>query len=134
MSADELTAFFRREFPLIAPAGFRVDAVDPTGAVVVLDAGPEHLRPGGTLSGPTLMAMVDSAMWAALVGRLGMRAVLAYTSNLDIHFLSRPGGLRIVVTARLLRVGGRQAVGVVDVVDGDGAAVAHATVTYGLPA
>ena len=91
------------------------------------------LRPGGTLSGPTLMTLADTAMYYLVLAHVGPVS-LAVTSNLTIHFLRRPAPRDLLAEARMLRLGGRSAVG--DVVirsDGDPAPVAHATVAYALP-
>lgn len=134
MDADELNAFFRREFPQAADHGFEVVSVGPDGAVLALDPGHAHLRPGGTVSGPTLMTLADTAMYASLLAKLGPAVAGAVTSSLEIHFLARPRPVRLFVSTTLLKVGRRLAVGTVDFVDEDRTRVAHATVTYALPA
>jgi uncharacterized protein (TIGR00369 family) len=92
----------------------------------------ELLRAGGTISGPALMALADTAAYYLTLVHAGP-VPSAATANLDIHFLSRPAAGDIVATATLLRLGKRLAVSVVDLRDRDGAHVAHATVTYALP-
>jgi uncharacterized protein (TIGR00369 family) len=133
MDADELNAFFRREFPQAAAHGFEVLSVGPDGVALGLDPRDVHLRPGGTVSGPTLMTLADTAMYASLLAKLGPGVATAVTSGLEIHFLHRPRPVRLLITATLLKVGRRLAVGTVDFVDEDRTRVAHATVTYALP-
>ena len=66
--------------------------------------------PGGTISGPTLMMLADTAMWVALLGMIG-RVPLSVTSHLDIDFLRKPAPADLVAHARLLKLGRRLAVG-----------------------
>ena len=46
------------------------------------------LRPGGTVSGPTLMALADFAMYVVLLSAIGPVG-LAVTTNLNINFLRK---------------------------------------------
>jgi uncharacterized protein (TIGR00369 family) len=63
-----------------------------------------NLRPGGTVSGPTLMALADSAAYVLVLGLLG-RAALAVTSSLHIDFLRRPVPGELIAEATLLKLG-----------------------------
>ena len=74
----------------------------------------DNLRPGGTLSGPTLMTMADTAMYFLLLSRLGPVA-LAVTTSLSINFLRRPPPADLLATARLLKLGSKLAVGEVHI-------------------
>jgi uncharacterized protein (TIGR00369 family) len=91
------------------------------------------VRAGGTISGPAMMALADTAAYFVTLAHAGPMPHMA-TANLDIHFLSRPQPVDIVATARLLRLGRRLAVSTVEIrSDGSDEVVAHATVTYALP-
>ena len=46
------------------------------------------LRPGGTMSGPTMMALADFAMYVAVLPAIGW-VPLAVTTNLTINFLKQ---------------------------------------------
>ena len=95
--------------------------------------GKKHLRPGDTVSGPTLMALADVAMYAALLGEIGL-VPLAVTTNLNINFLRKPAQRDVIGEAKLLKVGRRLAVGEVTLFsDGDAEPVAHVTCTYSIP-
>jgi uncharacterized protein (TIGR00369 family) len=89
------------------------------------------LRAGGTISGPAMMALADTAAYFLTLAQAGPVASAA-TANLDIHFLSRPQPVDVVATATLLRLGRRLSVATVDLHSGT-ELVAHATVTYALP-
>jgi uncharacterized protein (TIGR00369 family) len=130
---DAIAALFREHFPsALSTWGFDIVDVGPDGAEIALDTRDEHLRPGGIVSGPTLMALADTAMYAALLARNGEAAITGVTTSLEIHFLRRAIPGRLAIRCRLLEVGQRLAVGTVELTGGDGALCGHATVTYAL--
>ena len=90
-----------------------------------------QLRAGGTLNGPTMMTLADTALYAAVLTRIGLEP-LAVTSDMSIHFLRKPQPAPLVATAKILRLGKRLAVGAVEIAS-EGQLVAHATGTYALP-
>ena len=132
MTPDDLHRFLEEEFPQ-APPGISVESVDDTTIRVrqkTLDA---HLRPGGTISGPTLMAMVDCGFYLLLLSRLGPVA-LAVTTNLNINFMRKPEPGDLLGEGRLLKLGKTLAVGDFTIwSEGLEDPVAHATVTYAIP-
>jgi uncharacterized protein (TIGR00369 family) len=91
------------------------------------------LRPGGTISGPTMMALADFAMYCAVLAAVG-QAHQAATVNFTINFLRRPEPGDLIAEARLMKLGRRLAIGEVtlrsDRIDDP---VAHATMTYSIP-
>ena len=91
------------------------------------------LRPGGTISGPTMMGMTDFAMYVAILASIGP-VPLAVTTSLNINFLRKPEQRDLVAEARLIKLGKRLAVGEVEIYsDGEDEMVAHATATYSIP-
>jgi acyl-coenzyme A thioesterase PaaI-like protein len=96
--------------------------------------GVAELRPGGTVSGPVLMATADFALYVAILGRIGI-VPLAVTSSLTINFLRKPVASRPVVgVCKLLKLGRTLAVGEVTLYsEGSGDAVAHVVGTYAIP-
>ena len=134
MTVDELNEFLQGVFPG-SPRSYRVEHVDDDGLRMRLPYDDAQLRPGGTLSGPTMMGLADGAAWLVTLSRIGPVA-LAVTSNLTISFLTKPGQADLLAHAVLLRLGQRQSVSEVRIWSegGDpGAPVAHATVTYAIP-
>jgi uncharacterized protein (TIGR00369 family) len=131
----DVTAFFAAHFPHALDFGFAVDALPAGGAVLSLQVRPDHLRPGDTVSGPTLMTLADTAMYVALIASEGPdRGGRAVTSSLEAHFLRRPRAAPLTARCRLLKVGRRLAVGAVELTVGDDPdPVAFCTVTYGFP-
>jgi uncharacterized protein (TIGR00369 family) len=134
MTARELEEFLYSHFPENALRAFRVERVEENFAEVRLVYNDRHLRPGGTISGPSLMTLADTAIYMALLAMIGPVA-LAVTANLNINFLRKPAPRDVIAEARLLKLGRRLAVGQVTMFsEGDPEAVAHATVTYSIPA
>jgi uncharacterized protein (TIGR00369 family) len=133
MSVDDLTVFLADAFP-VARRPYDVVSVTAQGAVLRVPIGVEHERPGGTVSGPTLMGLADAAAWLATLSRIGPVA-LAVTSSLSINFLRKPEMVDVFAEAELLRLGRRQSVADVRMRSGAaGPLVAQATVTYAIPA
>jgi uncharacterized protein (TIGR00369 family) len=133
MTAVELDAFLHREFPQVDRQGYRVEEVRDRFARVRLPFHEDHLRPGGTVSGPTLMSLADTAMYVVVLAMIG-EVPLAVTTSLNINFMRRPGPVDVLADARLLKLGRRLAVGDVAMYsDGDPEMVAHATLTYSIP-
>jgi uncharacterized protein (TIGR00369 family) len=135
MDVAELTDFLDRAFPQLLDGGrsFFVEAVYPGGAAMRLAATERHLRPGGTVAGPSLMALADLVAYAAILAHIGPVA-LAVTTNLSINFLRKPLPGDLVGEGRLLKLGQRLAV--VDCAIrsvGSDDIVAHAVVTYSIP-
>jgi len=132
MTIAELHKFLRDEFPQ-APPDLRIEHLDDTTIRVRLPTGERHLRPGGTISGPTLMGLTDCAFYLLLLGRLGPVA-LAVTTNLNINFMRKPEPADLIGEARLLKLGKTLAVGDFTIwSEGKDEPVAHATLTYSIP-
>ena len=132
MTAADIERFLQDHFP--QAIGFTsIEEVGERSVRVRMPYRDDYLRPGGTLSGPTLMALADTAVYFLVLAQLGPVA-LAVTSNLNIHFLRRPAPRDLIADARLLKLGKRAAVGDVHIYsDGEPDPVAHATVSYALP-
>jgi len=110
-----------------------VESVDGDTVTVALPVTERHGRPGGTLSGPAMMMLADTAAWVAILARVGPR-LLAVTTSLHIDFLRRPNLTDLVARGRLLKLGRSLAVVDVELFSrGDPSIVAKAQVTYSLP-
>jgi len=88
MDVRALTAFLKSDFPQVG-SEFEVDSVDAEGVTVRLKVTDAHLRPGGTVSGPSMFALADVGMYLAILSRLGPVA-LAVTTNCSIDFMRKP--------------------------------------------
>lgn len=133
MDADALQAFLVAAFPAAATSGVRVDEVEPSGVTISLHADAQHLRPGGTVSGPVVFTLIDTAAYLVLLSRLGPVA-LAVTTSADVHFLRKGNEGALRARASIVRLGRRLAVVHAEVCSGaDPDPIAIATVTYALP-
>lgn len=133
MDAAALTAFLRSDFGQLAE-DFAVEQVGPERLVLRLKVRERHLRPGGTVSGPSIFALADVAMYLAILSRIGPVA-LTVTTNCSIDFLRKPAaGRDLLGEVRLLKLGRSLAVGDVLVFsEGLAEPVARAALTYSIP-
>jgi uncharacterized protein (TIGR00369 family) len=131
LTPDEINAFIRDAFP---GGGAAVcEAADGTRAVCRIRYNENQLRPGGTLSGPTMMGLADTVVYALVFSAVGLEP-LAVTTNLSINFLRKPKPADLIAEARTLKQG--KALLVADVLirsDGETEPCAHAVVTYSIP-
>src|SRR5690349_861156 len=133
MDIAALETFMEREFPQAGRAATSIERLQPSAIRVRLPFHEDYLRPGGTLSGPTLMGLADRATYLLILARIGPVA-LAVTTSLNINFLSKPAARDLIADGRLLKLGKRLAVAEVTLrSEGEDAIVAHATVTYSIP-
>ena len=130
-SKEQITDFFTRDFP---QTKCQIVSVGNGTALVTHPVGHEELRPGGTVSGPTMMALADVALYAAILGEIGI-VPLTVTTSFNINFLKRPQPANsILAESRLLKLGKTLVVGEVNIFSGDDPMpVAHATGTYSIP-
>ncbi|MCZ4287837.1 PaaI family thioesterase [Hoeflea alexandrii] len=134
MSAPEVSAYIDEVFPQIKANGddISVETVSAGTARVRLHADDKHLRPGGTVSGPTMFMLADLAAYAVILAHIG-RVALAVTTNLNINFLMKPEPGPLDATAMILKLGKRLVVIDIAIRDSGGEMVAHATATYSIP-
>lgn len=131
LTTEEVRKLLAEQFP---QSGVAVERVGDGSSRVRQEIDFEHLRPGGTVSGPVLMGVADTATYAALLAEIG-RVPLAVTTSLHIDFLRKPAADRAVLgEARLVKLGRRLAVAEVRLFsEGREAPVALASVTYSIP-
>ncbi len=133
MTQQALTRFVDSVFPQIK-GEFTVEALEADGLQVRMHIGEKHLRPGGTISGPSMFALADLAAYFMTIARIGPEA-LAVTTNCSIDFLRKPAaGTDLIAEAKLLKLG-RQ-LSVCDVLiysEGQETPVARASLTYSIP-
>ncbi len=135
MTVEEMGRFLAAEFPQVfnGASGVSIAEVWHEGCVVRQAYRETLIRPGGTISGPTMMALADFAMYVAVLATVGP-VPLAVTTNFTINFLRKPAQRDLLAQARLLKVGKRLAVGEVELrSEGEDALVAHVTSTYSIP-
>ena len=135
LTADELQRRLADEFreAFHSDNGLSIREVWHGGCRVRLAFQETSIRPGGTISGPTLMLLADVAMYVGLLASIGW-VPLAVTTSLNINFLRKPGRAALLAECRLIKLGTRLAVGDVAIrSEGQDDMVAHATSTYSIP-
>lgn len=128
---EDIVRFMAEAFP---HGQFVIVEARERRATIRREVSPQDIRPGGTVSGPTLMALADTALYVALHATLGITPQ-AVTSNLNINFLRRPAADKALVAAcTLLKVGRSLVVGEVSLFsEGEDEPVAHVVGTYAVP-
>ncbi|MDH3667192.1 MAG: PaaI family thioesterase [Paracoccaceae bacterium] len=132
LTADEITAFLDDVFPQ-SRGLMTIEEVGPSRARVRFHVTDVHLRPGGTVSGPTMFTLADCAFYVAVLAMIG-REALTVTTNLNINFLRKPAPRDLIGEARILKLGRLLATGEATLwSEGDDRPVAHATMNYAIP-
>ena len=133
MTAAELNAFLKEVFLQVAD-DFDVENVTEDGVRIRLIVQDRHLRPGGTISGPSMFGLADVAAYVATLAHIGPKA-LTVTTNCSIDFMRKPAaGVDLIAQARLLKLGKQMTV--TDVLlysEGMTQPVARASLTYSIP-
>jgi uncharacterized protein (TIGR00369 family) len=135
MSVAELETFLRVEFPqTFGGDDVTIESADGETCLLRQRYSERMLRPGGTISGPTLMGLADCAMYVVLLSAIGPVS-LAVTTNLTINFLRKgQPGLDVLAAAKILKLGKRLAVGEVSLMSGTlPDPIAHVIATYSIP-
>ena len=132
LTGPEIEAYIEEVFPQAAML-YRVVDVAPMCVTVTQSVGEAQLRPGGTVSGPTLFGLADCAFYYACLAMKG-RIPLMVTTNLNITFMRRPPVADLRAEARILKLGKTLINGDVLVYsEGVDGPVAHCAVTYAVP-
>ncbi len=131
MKLQEAREFLEKEFPQVNCV---VENIGPGTSIVSQSIDEKNLRPGGTVSGPTMMMLADCAAYFAILGHYG-KVALAVTTSLNINFLRKPSADQdLLADANLLKAGKRLVVCEIKIYSGDdNEPVAHATATYSIP-
>jgi uncharacterized protein (TIGR00369 family) len=135
MTVAELETYLHDVFPQVFRGDdISIERADGTSCLLRQRYSEQMLRPGGTVSGPTLMALADFAMYVVLLSAIGPVG-LAVTTNLNINFLRKGApGQDLLAQARILKLGKRLAVGEVNLLSGTSPdPIAHVTSTYSIP-
>jgi uncharacterized protein (TIGR00369 family) len=133
LNKEDLSNFLHRVFPQIKK-DFLIDELAESEITMRLLTADRHLRPGGTISGPSMFTLADVCVYAMVLARIGPKA-LAVTTNCSIDFMRKPAaGADLIAKGTLLKLGRQLAVGdVLMYSQGSGKPVARATLTYAIP-
>lgn len=132
MTIPDLEVFLKDVFPQVQE-DFAIEDLSEDEITVRLKVSEKHLRPGGTVSGPSMFGLADVCFYLVILANVGPKA-LTVTTNCSIDFMRKPAAKDLIAKARLLKLGKALAVG--DVLlysDGMQKPVAHANVTYSIP-
>jgi uncharacterized protein (TIGR00369 family) len=135
LTASQVDELMNTAYPQLNGDGrsFETTEVFPGGCTVRLNADERHLRPGGTVSGPSLFTLADIGGYACVLSHAGPDA-LSVTTNLNINFMRKAEAGQIDGHCRILKLGKSLMVFEIDIVAGpDKHTVAHATGTYSIP-
>jgi len=133
MSAEDAAVFLDEVFPQVT-GDFTIEDLGVMRVLMRLNVGERHLRPGGTVSGPSIFALADVSVYVAVLGMIG-REALTVTTNCSIDFMRKTAaGADLIAECRLLKLGRVLAVGEVLIFsEGMEAPVARASLTYSIP-
>lgn len=133
LSKQDLTEYLEEVFPQVH-SDFVVEELTETSITMRLRVEDRHLRPGGTVSGPSMFGLADVSVYAMVLARKG-RQSLAVTTNSSLDFLRKPeGGADLIAECKLLKLGRTLAVGdVLMYSEGSDKPVARASMTYSIP-
>lgn len=132
MKLADMTAFLTKIFPQVE-RHFEIMSLTDDGVEVRMKIRSEHLRPGGTVSGPSIFALADVSYYLATLSFIGPKA-LTVTTNCSIDFMRKPGPTDLLAKARVLKLGKTLSVGDVLIYsDGQPLPVARAGLTYAIP-
>ena len=133
LNKTEVMEFLDEVFPQVRNS-FSIDELEEKSIRMRLLVNDSHLRPGGTVSGPSMFSLADVSVYAMVLGMIGRQA-LTVTTNCSIDVMRKPKACKdLIATGKLLKLGRLLAVG--DVLlqsDGEDEIVARATLTYAIP-
>lgn len=133
VTVEAFNAIIKEELTWAYDMGVQATEMGRSTATLMVPYDEKMLRPGGTLSGPTMMMLADACMFAVLLTEIGI-VKLAVTTNLNIDFLNKPEPKNLYAKGRMLKCGKRLAVMAVDLYsEGSDKLVAHSTGTYSIP-
>jgi uncharacterized protein (TIGR00369 family) len=132
MSKIDLENFLEKEFPQVSN-NFKILNTKPNSLSMLMHISDEHLRPGGTVSGPTMFLLADVSFYLATLSIIGPKS-LTVTTNCSINFLRKPNISDLISESRILKIGKTLSVGDVLIYsEGIKEPVAHASLTYSIP-
>jgi uncharacterized protein (TIGR00369 family) len=133
MTKTEVTSYLKEIFPQSETLQWVVEELAGGSIRMTMKTGDGDLRPGGTISGPTMFALADIASYLVILAHIG-KVALAVTTSLNINFLAKPPLGDLVAECRLIKLGKRLAVCEIHITSiMSDTIVAQATATYSIP-
>lgn len=133
MTKDEILALFDEQFPQIN-GEFTIEELGESTIAMRMNIDERHLRPGGTISGPSMFSLADCTVYALVLAMIGPEA-LSVTTNCSLDFMRKPAAnTDLIAKGTMLKLGRTLAVGDVLIYsEGMDKPVARATMTYSIP-
>lgn len=134
ITVPEFEQLVDKALPFARVLGLKLETIEDTHVIMRALYTEDHLRPGGTVSGPVMMGLADAAIYALILSHIGP-VELAVTTNLNINFLRKPQPADLLARASMLKLGKRLAVADVFIYSEslENDPVAHAVGTYSIP-
>ena len=128
-------SFLKQHFPQVADE-FMLRISDDGRLSVEMPVNDKHLRPGGTVSGPSMFALADVAFYLAILQKIGPEG-LTVTTSATINFMRKPGLETLVAIPKIHKLGRHLVVGNVLIYSASDPTfekpVASASLTYSIP-
>ena len=134
VTAEELEDYIVREFSQAFRDGkvYHIEDLGPGFLTLRLDTNDTHLRPGGTVSGPTLFTLADLAAYYAIMAHIGLKG-LSVTTSIHLDFMRKAAPGPLYATCTLLKLGKRLVVTSVAIKDKEDDLIAQGSLTYSIP-
>ena len=127
-----LVEYLEQVFPQIK-GDFSVLEMAERQLKVKLNVQDRHLRPGGTVSGPSMFSLADVSVYMAVLAMIGPEP-LTVTTGCSLDFMRKPaGGRDIIASCTLLKLGSLAVGDVLIHSEALPEPVARATMTYAIP-
>lgn len=127
---DQLTQVLA-DTAFLKPYGFVVQSCAAGECSIVVPYAPGSERPGGMVSGMTIMGAADVAMWLAIMTERGTTERWV-TIDMKTAFLSSARETDIYCVARILKLGKRTSYGSAECRDAGGHLLAQHVISYAL--
>ena len=129
---DEITNYLEDIFPQVK-GRYRIIKLGKSSSEVQLLANEGNLRPGNTISGPSMFELADIAFYVTVIASKGA-GTLAVTTTVSINFLRKPVLSNLIAKSKIKKVGKQLIVGDVEIISENRAeVVAHSIFTYSVP-
>lgn len=132
ISIKEISKKLKDIFPQVADK-YEIISLKSNYSEVKLLSNNKNLRPGNTISGPSMFELADLSFYIAIMAStdLGDKSV---TTNVSINFMKKPSLSNLLAISQIKKIGKRLVVGDVEILSEDKKQTyAQALFTYSIP-
>ena len=132
ISIREISKKLKDIFPQVADK-YSIISLKRNYSEVKLLSNNKNLRPGNTISGPSMFELADLSFYIAIMAStdLGDKSV---TTNVSINFIKKPLLSNLLAISQIKKIGKRLVVGDVEILSEDKKQIyAQALFTYSIP-